>query len=133
MKKRFLIPSSLAFLVNAASANAQIVIEQPKGFGVQANANGNQLLTGMITTGIVIFFVVGAIGVVFMVLWGAVQWIFSGGDKEGISKARGRITHALIGLIVLALSFVIINVVGTIAGFNPLGKFTIPSFTNLSK
>lgn len=129
MKKKLLSPSILAFLINTASVNAQITIAQPPGLGVQANTNGNQLLTQMITTGITIFFVIGGIGVVFMVLWGAVQWIFSGGDKEGISKARGRITHALIGLAVLALSFVIITVVGTIVGFNPLRPFTIPTFT----
>lgn len=70
---------------------------------------------------IMLLFTIGAIGFVIMFLWGAVDWILSGGDKEKIAGARKKMTHALIGLALLSLSFVIINWVGLIVGFNPLG------------
>lgn len=35
-------------------------------------------------------------------LWGAIEWITSGGDKGKVEGARNKITNAAIGLIVLA-------------------------------
>lgn len=105
-------------------------IVQPQGAGITvktgtgSSAEGN---VGMIMRNVVsLFFVAGGVGVVIYFLWGAVEWIFSGGDKEKVSNARKRMTHAIIGLVLLALSFVIINLVGKIAGFNPLSPLQIP-------
>lgn len=56
----------------------------------------------------------GALNVTFMVAtflafiwlaWGAFHYIFAGGDKEQLKKARDRITWAIVGLIITALSF----------------------------
>ena len=76
----------------------------------------------------ILFFTVGSIGFIIMILWGAVDWILSGGDKEKIAGARKRITTAIVGLVILSLSFVIMLVAGQILGFNALkgGVFKIP-------
>lgn len=55
------------------------------------------------------FITVGAILVLVYFLWGALSWIISGGDSSRVEKARNRITHALMGLIILVSSFVIIE------------------------
>lgn len=68
-----------------------------------------------------LIFVVATVGFVFMVLISAVQLILSGGDKEALGKARGRLTWAIIGIVLLSLSFVIFRVLENITGF----KFTI--------
>lgn len=111
-------------------------IVQPKGAGITvktgtgSSAEGN---VGMIMRNVVsLFFAVGAVGVVIYFLWGAVEWIFSGGDKEKVGNARKRITHSLIGLTLLALSFVIINLVGRIVGFNPLSPLQIPGLGEIN-
>lgn len=54
---------------------------------------------------------------VFMILYSALQWIMSGGDKEKVAAAKGRLTYAIIGIVLLALAFVIIRIVGGITGF----------------
>lgn len=41
------------------------------------------------------------IAFVFM-LWGAVEWITSAGDRSKIESARNKISNAIIGLVVLA-------------------------------
>ena len=61
----------------------------------------------------------------FMLLIGAVQWIMSGGDKEGAEKARKKITSALIGLAIVFLIFAIIRLVEDIFGI-PITQFDIP-------
>lgn len=37
--------------------------------------------------------------------WGAFQYLFAGGKKEELAKARTRITWAIIGLIIILLAF----------------------------
>lgn len=51
--------------------------------------------------------VAGIISFVFL-LWGGIQWILAGGDKEGTEKARKRITNALIGLAVVFSAYAIL-------------------------
>lgn len=84
-------------------------------------------LQDLITNSIQIIFIVAALAVFVMLIWGAIEWIVSTGDKDKIANARKKIVNALIGLALLALTFLIINYVGLIIGFNPLGRFVIPT------
>ncbi|SRR5260221_7170812 len=49
----------------------------------------------------------------FMLIMGAIQWITSGGDKAALEGARGRITQALVGIIILFSAFAIVKLVET--------------------
>lgn len=57
---------------------------------------------------------VGALAVILMFLWGAIEWITAGGDSGKVSKARDKITQAIIGMILLVGSFVIIGFIGQV-------------------
>lgn len=57
---------------------------------------------------------IGAIFVLVYFVWGAVEWIASGGDKGKIESARNRITQAVVGLIILVGSYAIIGFIGQI-------------------
>ncbi len=52
---------------------------------------------------------IGAVAVLIMFLWGALEWITAGGDSGKIEKARSRILQSIIGLLILVSSFVIIG------------------------
>ena len=54
-------------------------------------------------------FGIAAAGVIFYFIFGAFKYISSGGDKEEVAKARGMITHGLIGFILLMSLFLVIN------------------------
>jgi len=56
---------------------------------------------------------------------GAFRWITSGGDKDAIANARKTIVNALIGLAILALSVVIVVVVGRILNIDITKNFSI--------
>ncbi len=47
--------------------------------------------------------------VVLYFLWGALNYLKSGGNKEEVAAARGTITHAIIGFIILILAFLILQ------------------------
>lgn len=54
---------------------------------------------------------------IFMILWGAFDWLTSGGDKEKIAAARGKLINAVIGIMLFAVAFAIIQVLGRFTGF----------------
>lgn len=55
-----------------------------------------------------------------MLVIGAIQWITSGGDKANLEGARGRISSALIGIVVLFSTFAIIRLVEGFFGIDIL-------------
>lgn len=57
---------------------------------------------------------IGAIMVIGYFLWGAVEWITSGGDTGKLDKARQKMTHAAIGMIILVSSFIIIGFISSL-------------------
>ncbi len=64
--------------------------------------------------------------VLVMLIWGAFEWMISGGDKEAVGKARGRIINALIGLAVLAVAFALAKVAAQFLGFPNISTDGIP-------
>ncbi len=93
------------------------VISPPANLGDLAKGTGAQGISLLLSRIIELIYIAGGLVFVFMVIMSAFQWIMSGGDKEAVGKARGRLTYAIIGIILMALSFVIIRVVGNITGF----------------
>ncbi|TRZ51301.1 hypothetical protein D4R99_04540, partial [bacterium] len=63
------------------------------------------------------FIIVAGMFLILYMLWGAFDWIASGGEKEKILKAQNKITNALIGIV---LVFVVLTVFNLLAG-NILG------------
>lgn len=118
--KRFLPFSATVFgyLTLAQSAFAQIVITPPK---VGYNSLG-RFISAVIT----LVFIIAAISVLLMLIWGALQWIFSGGEKDAVAKARDRIINALIGLAILAVAVALASVFGQFVGIN-LFELVIPT------
>jgi hypothetical protein len=57
---------------------------------------------------------IGAIFVLVLIVWGAIEWISSEGEKGKLENARNRITQAIIGLVILVSSFVIIGFVSNL-------------------
>lgn len=75
---------------------------------------------------LVLAFSIGIIVVLFMLIWGAFEWITSGGDKEAVGKARGRIINALVGLGVLSVAFALAKLAGQFLGFDITRTIPIP-------
>lgn len=63
---------------------------------------------------------VSALMVLIFLLWGAISWITSGGDKGKLEGARNRITQAIIGLIVLVASTAIFMMIQAALGIKVL-------------
>ena len=112
MKKVIAILSSLTYLFLASKAFAQekiIVSPPPQGY---------KDLGAFVTNILTLAFGIAILVVLVMLVWGAFEWIASGGDKEAVGKARNRIINALIGLAVLAIAYALTRVAGQFLGFD---------------
>jgi hypothetical protein len=49
-------------------------------------------------------YITGFLMIIWMA-WGIFQYIFSGGNKEGIAQARKRIIFAIVGFIIVVLAY----------------------------
>ena len=72
-------------------------------------------------------FVIGAIVFVFILIYGAILWITSGGDKMKMESARSKISNALIGVVILLGFFAILNLVSCFFGIG-IGQITVGEF-----
>lgn len=80
-------------------------------------AEGSAGISQFLDNVVAIFFSAAALCFIVMFVWGAVQMILSGGDKEAVAKARGKITWAIIGIILMSLSYFIFALLQEVTGF----------------
>lgn len=73
-----------------------------------------QGLTALIGVAIFVMFVIGGF-----------NFLFAGGDQKKLEKARGTMTNAIIGVIVIVASYLILLTIKAITGVD-VTKFTVP-------
>ena len=99
-------------------------------FGTVAPPPGAPTDIGKFTGGAIrLFIIVAGLFLLMYMLWGAFDWITSGGEKERIVKAQAKITQAVIGMLLVIVSLVLFNLIaGDILGIiqvSPGGGWTI--------
>ncbi|HLD96518.1 MAG TPA: hypothetical protein VI794_02300 [Patescibacteria group bacterium] len=102
------ISSSVALAVSVLPIFA---IDNPIRFGTV-----QELVGGIFNA---ILAIVGALALILLAL-GGIQYMTSGGDKIAVEQARGRITSAVVGLVIVFGAWLVINFVGNILTGKPL-------------
>jgi hypothetical protein len=72
-------------------------------------------LIGAIVGAFIIFSFIFAL---IFLLVGGISWITAGSDKAQLESARNKITHAIVGLIIVASVWAIMMLVGSFTGIN---------------
>ena len=106
---------------------AQATLYIPQNEIIRIN-NLGQLISALVGTIIII----AALLAFFYLLLGGIQWITSGGDKAGMESARNKITHAIVGLIIVGAAWAIMMLVQGFLGVNVLNNssLTLPRAFN---
>ncbi|NLD48369.1 MAG: hypothetical protein GX660_14440 [Clostridiaceae bacterium] len=102
--------TTLALSVSQASAQIGTIDVPKKGFATS--------IGGLINSGLNLVMLLAAILVFGYLIWGGIEWITSGGDKGQTEKARNKITAAIVGLVVLAASYAILQLALSFLGFS---------------
>jgi hypothetical protein len=101
--------------------------------GCVFNSSGNQVVTlGCIFPIIanVIYWAIGLAGTIalFMIIFAGYQLIFSGGDAKAVDGGRKTLTFAIVGLILVFLSFFILSFIATVTNVGCLGDIAKGQF-----
>ena len=81
---------------------------------------------GLVSGAISLVMLVVALVFFFMLVWGGLKWVMSGGDQKAVEAARAQITNALIGLAIVFAAWAIVKLVEIVFGINIL-NLTIPT------
>ncbi len=99
----------------------RITVDRPAGFQV---TDVGTIISGAIGAA---FILAGLLVFAYMV-WGGLQWITAGGDKASLESARGRITNAIIGMVIIAIAFAVVMLLQFAFGYQLLGGVDLPTF-----
>lgn len=122
-----------AYLSATASALAADVSVAPISLAPpQGSVPGDIKIANIPQFLVSLLFVVGVVIAIAFLIYGGIKWVLSGGDKSAVESARNHIVAAIVGLIIIAAAFFIINVVFTLLTGRPfdLGHLCIPNLTN---
>ena len=103
-----LVPHAIAAITNTAVPGGSSPTDSPKQFAITLATLWQTII------------IVGGLAFLLYLLQGRLAWITAGGDKRKIEEARGKITQGIIGLAILAASYVIIKFIETAIGMNIL-------------
>lgn len=93
---------------------ADITVKQPTN--IKINDIG-ALITALVGTMLILS---ALLAFLFLVL-GGISWITSGGDKVKLEEARNKITHAIVGLIVVGAAWAIMILIQNFLGVTIFG------------
>lgn len=68
-----------------------------------------------------IAFIIAVLIALVFLIWGGIKWITSGGDKAGVEAARNMIVASLVGLVIVFLSYFIIQILFQLFGLDFAG------------
>lgn len=127
----FILFAAMFLFFTSFSVAAEVINpcpEQSTKFGLLCEFNSGTL-TKIVRSGVKILFILAIILTLFFLIWGGIKWITSGGDKAQLETARNTMVAAAIGLILVFLSFLILNLILGFVGITGL-NFIIPSLSD---
>lgn len=80
---------------------------------------GTNTISSVLGVAFGILIVVAIIAALIYIVWGAIDWITSEGDKQKVNQARTKIGFAILGLFIIFLAFLIVNIIQQFFGLNP--------------
>lgn len=103
-----LIPQAYAAITNPAVPGGDSPADSPSQFAATVATLWQTII------------IVGGLAFILYFLWGGLEWIMAGGEKSKLESAKGKITQGLVGLAILAASFVIIKFIEMAIGIDLL-------------
>lgn len=101
-------------------SGSPIQISNPEGLSKLNGINAQSI----ISTGVSVLILFAIITTLIFLVWGGIDLILAQGEKQNVTKAREKLTFAIIGMVVVLSSFLIMSFVSNIFGIDFL-KFGI--------
>lgn len=111
---------SRALICRAATAGetfGTITPPDPLKNLLKDDPTGAGTISVFLSNSVNLIFSIAAVVLLFMVLWGAFDWMISEGEKEKVAAARSKILNAMIGMILIAIAFAVVRLLSQFTGF----------------
>lgn len=92
-----------------ADGQPGVQINAPKSIPHGGEARLEQAVGGAIT----IFVIIAVVLCLISIVRAGIQWTSSAGDKAKVASARARLTWSIVGLVIVLLSFMFVNILGS--------------------
>jgi len=73
----------------------------------------------------VVVIALAGVGLFVMLTIGGFSMLLSGGDPKKLEKARGTLTNAIIGIVIIVTAYLIIRTIGLFTGITNLDVFQV--------
>lgn len=100
--------------VFAQTGDPTITIKQPNNIKISD-------VGALLSAAVGALLIIAALLAFFFLILGGIQWITSGGDKAGMEAARNKITHAIVGLVIVGAAWAIMMLVQNFLGITIIG------------
>ncbi len=130
MKKYLALLAPAAYLTLASSAFAATVNTCASGqFSVLCGLTADKF-GPLIGSLVQLIFVIAVVVALLYLIYGGFRWLVSSGDKAQVSAAREHLVAAIIGLVIIFLSYFILNLIlGFFLGSGTsLSNLVLPTF-----
>lgn len=94
---------------------ADLTVAQPQGVRI---TDVGVLISAIVGT----LLILAALMAFLYLIMGGIQWITSGGDKTHMETARNKITHAIVGLIIVGAAWAVMALVQNFLGISVIGS-----------
>lgn len=91
------------------------------GLGTKGPLQGNLTLGGIVSAVLPYLFAGAGLLLLFYLIWGGFSLMLSRGDPKAVESAKGRITNAIIGFVIIFVAYWLVQFLGQILG---IGQFT---------
>jgi len=89
-----------------------------------------QSLTTLFTNVIGVIVALAGVALFIMFVVSGFSFLFSSGDPKKLEQARGTLTNAIIGLVIIVAAYLILRLIGAFSGYTNITKFNIsPTIT----
>ncbi|MDP4127591.1 MAG: pilin [Bacillota bacterium] len=115
-----ILPAALSFMMtpqSVAAASTAVTCEKTDSVGTCVAWSDPGISVGTLLTKVFgwVILLVGGVAVLF-IIYGGLQYVTSGGNKDRAEAAKKTILYATIGLVVIVLARIIISLVTNTAG-----------------
>lgn len=107
---------------NVKTAQIDLSIPAGSGFSNLQNLDANRLVSMTIN----LVMIIAVILFFFMLLFGGIRWMLSGGDQGRVDAAKSQIISALVGLTIVFSVYAISQFIGVTFGVDILSGLQFP-------
>lgn len=110
--------------ISLAALITPVYAAEPQTITVDKGKVGAYSGLTSVTIGAIIGWLIGLVFIIasliffFILVFGGIKWITSGGDEKKVAAARASITSALVGLAIVFASWAIMTLLGKLLGFD---------------